>query len=117
MNERDLDIGICKGEYSHVGSVETGVKITHRATGITVSSLKEKSQYANKVIAMELLEIELAKHCKGSASGILKDTPTNKQFSDDESLQSALDNEEKKLVALVKSRLDQLEIVVDIDDL
>ena len=60
MNESDLDISICKGEYSHVGSVETGVKITHRATGITVSSFKKKSQYANKVVAMELLEIELA---------------------------------------------------------
>jgi protein subunit release factor A len=94
MNESDLDISICKGEHSHVGSVETGVKITHRPTGITVSSLKEKSQYANKVVAMELLGIELAKHCKGSATGILKDTPTNKQFSDDDSLQSALDEPE-----------------------
>jgi hypothetical protein len=55
--------------------------------------------------------------CKGSASGILKNIPTNKQYSDDESLQSALDEEEKKLVTLVKSRLNQLEIVVDIDDL
>jgi protein subunit release factor A len=61
MDESDLDISICKGEYSHIGSVETGVKITHRATGITVSSLKKKSQYANKVIAMELLEMELIK--------------------------------------------------------
>lgn len=61
MNESDLDISICKGDYSHAGSVETGVEITHRATGITVSSLKKKSQYANKVIAMELLEIKLAK--------------------------------------------------------
>lgn len=60
MNKSDLDINICKGEYSHIGSVETGVEIMHRATGIMVSSLKEKSQYANKVIAMELLEIELA---------------------------------------------------------
>jgi protein subunit release factor A len=94
MDDSDLDVSIFKGEYSHVGSVETGVKITHRATGITVSSIKKKSQYANKVIAMELLEIELAKHCKGSATGILKDTPTNKQFSDDDSLQSALDEPE-----------------------
>lgn len=61
MDNSDLDISICKGEYSHVGSAETGVKITHRATGITVSSLNKKSQYANKVNAMELLEIELAK--------------------------------------------------------
>jgi protein subunit release factor A len=61
MEDSDLDIGICKGEYSHIGSVETGVEITHRATGIKVSSLKEKSQYANKVMAMELLEIALAK--------------------------------------------------------
>jgi hypothetical protein len=32
----DVDVSICKGEYSHVGSVETGVEITHRASGITV---------------------------------------------------------------------------------
>jgi hypothetical protein len=61
INCSDLDISICKGEHSYVGSAETGVKITHRATGIAVLSLKKKSQYANKVIAMELLEIELAK--------------------------------------------------------
>lgn len=59
MDESDLEISICKGEHSHVGSAETGVKITHRPTGITVSSLKKRSQYANKVVAMELLEIEL----------------------------------------------------------
>jgi protein subunit release factor A len=61
MDDSDLDISICKGDYSHLGSVETGVKITHKATGITVLSLNKKSQYANKVIAMELLEIALAK--------------------------------------------------------
>jgi protein subunit release factor A len=61
MDDSDLEISICKGEHSHIGSVETGVKITHRATGITVSSLNERSQYANKVIAIELLKIELAK--------------------------------------------------------
>jgi hypothetical protein len=33
----------------------------------------------------------MPKHCKSSAAGILKDTPTNKQFSDDDSLQSAVD--------------------------
>jgi protein subunit release factor A len=95
IDESDLDISICKGEYSHVGSVDSGVKITHRATGITVSSLKKKSQYANKVIAMELLEVELAKRCKGSSAGILKDIPTKKrQYSDDESLQSVFDEPE-----------------------
>jgi len=94
MDERGLDISICKGEHSYVGSAETGVKITHRATGITVSSLKKKSQYANKVIAMELLEVELAKRSKGSAAGILKNIPTNKQYSDDESLKSAVDEPE-----------------------
>jgi hypothetical protein len=26
MNERDLDIRICKGDYSHVGNVDTGVE-------------------------------------------------------------------------------------------
>jgi protein subunit release factor B len=61
MEDSDLDIGICKGKYSRVGSVETGIEITHRTTGIKVSSLKEKSQCASKVLAMKLLEIALAK--------------------------------------------------------
>jgi protein subunit release factor A len=70
------------------------LKITHRAADIAVSSLKKKSLYANKVIAMELLEVELAKRNKGSAAGILKNIPTNKQYSGDESLKSAFDEPE-----------------------
>jgi len=61
MDENDIEITICKGDYSHIGSAEVGVKLVHRPTNITVYSLKKKSQYANKVIALELLKLELVK--------------------------------------------------------
>jgi hypothetical protein len=38
----DLEVCICKGDYSHLGSAEVGVKMTHKETGITVYSLSEK---------------------------------------------------------------------------
>lgn len=60
-NDLEICICICKGDYSHIGSVEVGVKITHKETGITVYSLLEKSQYANKLIALEFLKMELVK--------------------------------------------------------
>lgn len=39
----------------NVNKVETGVRLTHIPTGITVTSTSERSQYANKKIAMDKL--------------------------------------------------------------
>ncbi|MGK0236285.1 MAG: protein subunit release factor A [Psychroserpens sp.] len=61
MDESGLAISICKGDHSHVGSTEVGVKITHKETGVTVYSLKESSQHKNKLMALELLKMELVK--------------------------------------------------------
>jgi hypothetical protein len=44
MDESGFDVSIYKGEHSHAGSAEVGLKITHKETGVTVYSLKESSQ-------------------------------------------------------------------------
>jgi hypothetical protein len=42
---------------------------------------------------LDVLEAVSMRDGNGSAAGILKNIPTNKQYSDDESLQSALDDD------------------------
>ncbi|GAA6172032.1 hypothetical protein NBRC116592_17020 [Colwellia sp. KU-HH00111] len=52
----------CAGEQSpHTCGALRGIKLTHKATGIVVHSIKEKSQHANKLAALELLKMELVK--------------------------------------------------------
>lgn len=43
----------------HTNKVETGVRVTHILTGISVESTTERSQYQNRQVAMALLEHEL----------------------------------------------------------
>ena len=48
----------------NVNKVETGVRITHIPTGITVTSTAERSQYLNKQDAMKKLKAELSSMAK-----------------------------------------------------
>lgn len=59
LDESELEITTCKGDCSKVGSAEIGVKIRHIPTGTIAYSLSKKSQYANKVAAIEKIKIKL----------------------------------------------------------
>lgn len=54
--ERDSDVEyfIASGPGGqHRNKVETGVRLTHRPTGITVTATERRSQYANREVAFE----------------------------------------------------------------
>jgi protein subunit release factor A len=62
LKENEIEIMICPANESKIGSAEVGVRIKHISTNITVESLTEKTQYANKTIAVDKLKNELVKY-------------------------------------------------------
>ena len=60
--ERDSDIEyfIASGPGGqHRNKVETGVRLVHRPTGITVTATERRSQHANREVAFERLRARL----------------------------------------------------------
>lgn len=60
--ERDSDIEyfIASGPGGqHRNKVETGVRLVHRPTGITVTATERRSQHANREVAFERLKARL----------------------------------------------------------
>src|SRR5437764_14654574 len=60
--ERDCDIDffIASGPGGqHRNKVETGVRLTHRPSGITVTAVERRSQYANREAAFERMAARL----------------------------------------------------------
>jgi peptide chain release factor 2 len=45
----------------HVNKVETGVRLTHRPSGLVVSCREERSQHRNKMICLRKLREEVAR--------------------------------------------------------
>lgn len=62
INPNDLDISFFRSSGpggQNVNKVETAVRILHKPTGIVVSSQTERSQFANRENAMEMLRSKL----------------------------------------------------------
>lgn len=58
--DSDLEFIIASGPGGqHRNKTETGVRLTHRPTGITVTATERRSQYANREAAFERMQARL----------------------------------------------------------
>jgi protein subunit release factor B len=60
--ERDCDLEFIKASGpggQHRNKVETGVRLVHRPTGITVTATERRSQHANREAAFERMQARL----------------------------------------------------------
>jgi protein subunit release factor A len=63
MDMSEILIETCRaeGQSPHICSALKGIKLTHKISGIIATSIKEKSQRANYLAALELLKLKLVK--------------------------------------------------------
>jgi protein subunit release factor A len=61
LDSSEVEILICYSTMSPIGGAEVGVEIKHIGTGIIVRSVELRTQYKNKLAALELLAERLLK--------------------------------------------------------
>ncbi|MGO4891844.1 peptide chain release factor family protein [Flavobacterium sp. W21_SRS_FM6] len=67
MNEDELEKNTCESLYDPPVGAHIGVEITHKPSNITVRNIDKRTQFANKVEAIEKLKFELlALNCSNS---------------------------------------------------
>ena len=79
----------------HVQKTNSAVRLVHLLTGITVSSMQERSQYLNKKICLEKLKKKLAQRAQKKKKRI--PTQKTKKAKEEALKQKGIHSEKKKM--------------------